>query len=197
MANWCSTQITINHENENKLEELENKINEWMNPKDTSDFGNSWLGNIVINSGVGTVDENANTDCRCRGSVIDMYRSGNELYIYTETAWVPMLKMWTRLLDKYLPDAELLYSADECGCEIYSTNDPNVVGRYVIDIFEDIGSFESNWDATTEDVVEILQSLLKTEETDIGKLFEMLDESDFNNDMSIHQWEYASVDEWD
>lgn len=198
MPNWCMTRITINHEDENKLKELESRITEWTshNYKE-SDFGLEWLGNIVGNSGIGTIDENAETDLRCRGWLNWMEYNDNQLLIDTETAWVPMLKMWSKLLEKYLPDAELIYSAEECGCELYSTNDPCMKDCYIVDNYDDVDGVESDWEATQEYVVDILQNLLKTEENDIEKLLKMFYESEFYDNMSIHKWDFAEIDVWD
>ena len=198
MPNWCITRITINHENESKLKELEKRITEWTshNYKE-SDFGLAWLGNIVGNSEIGTIDENAETDLRCRGWLNWMEYNDNQLLIDTETAWVPMLKMWSKLLEKYLPDAELIYSAEECGCELYSTNDPCMKDCYIVDNYDDVDGVESDWEATQEYVVDILQNLLKTEENDIEKLLKMFYESEFYDGMSIHKWEFAEIDVWD
>ena len=198
MPNWCMTRITINHEDESKLKELESRITEWTshNYKE-SDFGLAWLGNIVGNSEIGTIDEKAETDLRCRGWLNWMEYNDNQLLIDTETAWVPMLKMWSKLLEKYLPDAELIYSAEECGCELYSTNDPCMKDCYIVDNYDDIDGVESDWEATQEYVVDILQNLLKTEENDIEKLLKMFYESEFYDGMSIHKWEFAEIDVWD
>ena len=68
MPNWCFNRITIYHEDDSKLENLENLIKEWTskNQKDNG-FGKEWLGNIVLASGVGTVDTEPSTDLSCRG----------------------------------------------------------------------------------------------------------------------------------
>ena len=195
MPNWCYTNITINHENEIEVEKLEKLIDEWTT-KDymTNGFGHKWLGNVVLGSGVGTVDTDNATDLRCRGTIIDYYRTGNELVINTETAWSPMLQMWVKVLEKYLPDAELIYSADECGFDINDTNDPALVGKYILDYYGD-EDIESDWEASEEVVRLTLQELLDTTETDVKKLIEMVYEGDY--DISVRKWEYSDVSNWD
>lgn len=195
MPNWCYTNITINHENETEVEKLEKLIDEWTSKNYMPNgFDNKWLGNVVLGSGVGTVDTDNATDLRCRGSIVDYYRSGNELIISTETAWVPMLKMWVKVLEKYLPDAELIYNAEECGCDISHTNDQTLVGKYILDYYGD-GDFESDWEADEDTVIKTLQKMLDTTETDVNKLIEMAYNEDL--DISIHEWEYADVSDWD
>lgn len=197
MANWCFTRITINHESETELEKLDKLLDEWTS-KDYMDngFGHKWLGNIVLGSGVGTVDTNKETDLRCRGWITDHFIEDNQLHIDTETAWNPMLQMWTKVLEKYLPDAELLYEAEECGNEIYSTNDPTMKDCYIIDCcgIEDV---ESDWEASEETVRKTLQELLNTTEADVEKLIEMLDESEYDECMSIHKWDFDDISTWE
>lgn len=195
MPNWCYTNITINHESETEVEKLEKLINEWTS-KDymTNGFGHKWLGNVVLGSGIGTVDTNNATDLRCRGTIIDYYRTGNELVISTETAWSPMLQMWVKVIEKYLPGAELIYNADECGFDINDTNDPALVGKYILDCYGD-EDIESDWEASEEVVRLTLQELLDTTETDVKKLIEMVYEGDY--DISVRKWEYSDVSNWD
>lgn len=197
MPNWCLTRITINHESEEKLKELEKLINEWTS-KDymKNGFGLEWLGNIVGNSGVGTVDENQETDLRCRGRLTYMEYIDGQLLIDTETAWSPMLKMWKKVLDKYLSDAELIYSAEECGNGLYSTNDPCMKDCYIIDSWE-IEEIDSDWEATEDQVKKVLQKLLETDETDVEKLIDIFEDSEHSDNMSIHKWDFDEIDIWD
>ena len=195
MPNWCYTNITINHGNEIEIERLEKLIGGWTS-KDymKNGFGHKWLGNIVLGSGVGTVDTNKETDLRCRGTIIDYYRNENELVINTETAWSPMLQMWVKVLEKYLPGAELIYNADECGNDINDTNDPCLAGKYILDYYGD-EDIESDWEASEDTVRETLQKLLDTTETDVEKLIQMVYEDDY--DISVRKWEYSDVSNWD
>ena len=185
MPNWCYTNITIRHESEKEIQNLEELINRWTNKNYMENgFGHNWLGNIVLGSGVGTVDTCKETDLSCRGSITDYHRTGNELVINTETAWSPMMKMWVKILEKYLPDAELLYNADECGMGINDTNDPDLVDKYILDYYGD-ENIESDWEADEDTVRKTLQKLLDTTETDVEKLIQMAYEDDY--DISVRK----------
>lgn len=197
MPNWCQTRITITHEDENKVVDLYNKIEQWCKTDyKKNGFGNYWLGNIVGNSGIGTVDENPNTDLRCRGMITYLEIIDNQLLVDTETAWTPMLRMWKKLLDEYLLDAELIYTAEECGCEIYYTNDPYMINQYIIDTY-DLENIYSHWDADEEYVIETLQTLLKTDKDNVDELIEMLLDSKYSDKINIHKWVYLDSNEWD
>lgn len=195
MPNWCYTNITISHETETEIEKLGKLIDEWTS-KDYMEngFGHDWLGNVVLGSGVGTVDTDAKTDLRCRGSITYREVNGNQITMSTETAWAPMLKMWLKIIDKYLPGAELIYSAEEFGCGICTTNDPDLVGKYVIDYWGD-KNIESDWEAKEETAVELLQIILDTTETNIEKLIAMAEK--YDSDVSVHKWLYFKPELWD
>lgn len=199
MPNWCFTDITIYHEDENALEDFNIKLDKWIS-KDYMEngFGHKWLGNIVGNSGIGTIDMGENTDIRCRGLLLDNDLCDNRLHIQTETAWTPMLLMWAKLIDKYLPGAELIFSAEEGGCGLYVTNDPDLEGKYVIDCFDyDKYKIENDSEVSEKYVKEVLQQLLNTTETDIDKLMDLFKKSDFTDGIYINKWEHSDISEWD
>lgn len=196
MPNWCMTRISIESNNEEGLENLYKLIEEWTSKNYMENsFGTNWLGNIVLGAGIGTVDAGKDTDVRCRGALCDLdIVSSNQLYIQTETAWVPMLAMWTKVIYKYLPGASLIYESDEEAD--FATNDPELIGKFIIDSW-DIDDVESDWEASKDKVVEILQGLLDTAETDIDNLIRIFYNSDISDKMSVHRWTYVDVCEFD
>lgn len=197
MPNWCYTNIYIHHEDENALKELESKIKDWTNSNYMeTGFGNSWLGNIVIGSGIGTIDTGEETDIRCRGLLTYMEQYGNTLQIDTETAWAPMMKMWDKIINKYLPDAEIIYIAEECGEGLYWTNDPCYMDKYYIDAY-DMEDIETGYDVSREETIKILQQLLESEDDSIDDLINKFYDSNYIDKMSIHEWEYVEINELD
>lgn len=201
MPNWCNTTITINNKNEKELKDFESKIKEWTSHDyKENGFGLKWLGNIVGNSGIGTIDENQDTDLSCRGWLTDIDNLGSQLLISTETAWVPMLQMWVKLLEKYMPEAELIYQAEEPGLQMYVTNDSSLESTYVLDIFDPVDKLEeieSNWEIDGNSLKEILQDLLETKEDNLDKLISLFKESDYGEHANISEWEYVESYEFD
>lgn len=204
MPNWCNTEIHIIHDDTEKLNKLSDLISEWTS-KDYCEngFGYNWLGNIVGNSGIAKWTDDFHTDSgesiRCRGSLIYYEVNGNSLNITTETAWGPMVRMWVLVCEKYLPGAQIYFTAEECGNCVYETNDPDYIGKYNIDIWDDppeeFGDEESQYDIEEEYVVEFLQRVLKTDEKDIEKLLERANEElDW---VGIHKWEEVQLDSVD
>lgn len=190
MPNWCFSNIKIYYSDQKKLEDFAKLIEMWTSCDAMKNgFGTNWLGNIVLNSGVGTVDEKKNTDLRCRGTLNNLDVCNGYIDIQTETAWSPMLLMWKKVVDKYLPDAGIFYTAEEDRMGFFLTNDPDYVGRYVIDAY-DMDDVESNWEADKSTVIKTLQKILVSDEKDIDLLLEEFEESGFSDCMSIHKWEY-------
>lgn len=197
MPNWCSTNVYISHKDERAIEDLYNKIKEWTSKNYMDNgFGHSWIGNVVLGSGIGTVDTNINTDVRCRGNVEYMDCEDNKITIQTGTAWSPLLKVWLKVIDKYLPDAELVYDAYGIGFELFVTNDPCLIGKYNIDPF-DFNEIDCNYDASEDDVIGMLQDLLHTKECNIDILMRKFHESDYADKIAIHKWEYLDPREFD
>lgn len=193
MPNWCNTTIwlTVPEKGIEELKKFEELLDKWTSYKyEENDFGLDWLGNIVGNSGIGTIDTGADTDLPCRGSLLstdtNIYKDGDAvLSLQTETAWEPMLDMWVKLRDKYLPDAEITYAATEPGCGLYLTNDPSYKDKYIIDPY-DFDSLDYDEELSEKDLVQTLQEALQTEETDINTLIDEADEKG----ISVNQWEW-------
>ena len=190
-----------------KLNALWQKIDEWTSAIFCeNDFGADWLGNVAGHSGIATWNDGFYTEdgpLSCRGSITDCSLDDDGLCIYTETAWVPMMQIWKRVCDKYLPGAEIVFDASEPGGELYQTNDAELIGKYSIDVldtppeeFEDVGSCP--W-ADEEETIQFLQRVLETDEDDIDELLELERgrrlECDGEAWFTVGKWEYRDIDE--
>lgn len=199
MPNWCYTEIRIVSDDSKGMENLYKEVQEWTSKNFMPNgFGLNWLGNIVGNSGIGTIDTGEPTDFSCRGELLGMSISASNsrkdvLYISTNTAWEPMLGMWYMLADKYLCESEIYYTAEEPGCGIFITNEPELSGNYYIDAGDYLEDYYNSC-STREEVIEVLQKILKTDESNFNALIEELDESDFSECIGIHRWEYVHGD---
>ncbi len=210
MPNWCYTSIQIYHNDKDKLKAFFDKVEEWrkksFKPNDYDKYSLGWLGNIVGNSGLAKWGKRKDgiedfiPNIHCRGSLQSFELFDSNINIGTETAWGPMLEMWKLLCKRYLPGADIYYTADEGGNELYQTNDPDMIGKYYIDIVDDVPEefddiAESEYEATEEMVVKFLQRILHTDETDVGKLLDLLYKSDDCDWVSIHKWETVEINE--
>lgn len=206
MPNWCYTNITIYHEDKVKLEDLFKHIQTWSShtykPNGFDKFSLGWLGNIIGNSGLAEWKKKADGSedfepwISCRGSLQSLYFNNGCINISTETAWSPMLEMWKLLCDKYLPEADIIFTAEEPDNCLYKSNNPDVIGKYCIDVWETPNDFEeaeSIWEATEEETREFLQRALKTDETDIKKLINMSSEVIDDAWFSVNEWEKCDI----
>lgn len=136
MPNWCSTRFTFRGISE-EVQLLHDRIVEWTSRSFTvTDFGDPWLGNIL--HGAGLTDRidcsNEGSMILCRGTLNDITEvteyKGNpgssEFCVYTETAWVPMGKMWQVVIETLgLHSVQFAFVGEELGNEVYQKYDPH------------------------------------------------------------------------
>ncbi len=205
MANDCYTRITINSGKIDEAVSLYNNILQWLDSP--TPVAKWWLGNVVYHSGIDAIDRLGNfSTYRCRGSVIyhDIFVSDDnvEISIDTETAWVPMVKMWKAVCEKYLgyddkgnPNFEIVYSAEEPGCLLYWTNDPALNGLWIID---NGGNYLT--DATEGQAEEYLRERLEVNHIDVpsgASLKDMLKLRGDDWELIIEPWEFHEIEECD
>ena len=205
MPNWCINYININSKNKEGLKKLYNKIEEWTS-KDykKNDFGHNWLGNIIGFSKIDSMKDGEFINVRCRGRLDYMELTTDSLVITTETAWSPQIKMWKMIIDKYLPDAEVIYSAEECGDCLYLTNDPALINSYNITVYDseelkrltDV-NISSVFSLHANDLVPELQKMLNVKDTSSSKdnkkyvdslITKVLENDELSKCISINEW---------
>lgn len=202
MANWCSTHITLNCNNEDDAKFVFKNIENWISYTNVKNsWGNNWLGNVLVNSGLYTTkDLNAPNIPRCRGEIAYLDISVDQVIIETETAWTPMLQMWREICDNLFPEKvnEIIYMAEEPGCELYFTNDPAEDDNWVLDTLENTlyGLSESQ---LREALLEYLPKEVREwhDHDEIHELAELCrkmltDEDDY---LSIHKFEFVPISE--
>lgn len=202
MANWCSTQITLNCKNEDDAKFVYKNIENWISYTNVKNFwGGSWLGNVLVNSGLyNSKDLNDPNFPRCRGEIVYLDTCKEQVIINTETAWCPMIQMWKEICDNLFPEkvSEIIYIAEEPGCELYLTNDPTQADRWVLDSSKDT-LYDLSEKELREELLEFLPKEVRTwydcdEIYALAELCEKMltDEDDF---LSIHKFEFAPIEE--
>lgn len=216
MPNWCFTNMTF-HGNKKEIEDFHAKIEEWTSKELLKNgFGNDWLGNILIGAGLGDRIDAADSDIpiRCRGDIIyfgEVEIVSDEAATFDleqETAWAPMCALWTEVINKLgYESIGYSYIAEEPGMEIYEICDPygDFPDRYYIDIYleeEDeknealMEIYNTRYYTEEEDIVDALQGLLNTDETDFKVLKEKAENYQFANEHSyLLVYKYDVVDE--
>lgn len=223
--NMCETYIEIRslEVGSKNVDKLESNIHKWVAPTTNEETQNSYrygerdLRNVVLNSGIGTIDTGKETDLECRGSLLSLERffsSANKnqqiesisedladmdiIALRTETEGVPRLGMWVKLISRDLPNAALVYRASEYNTSLFVTNDETLIGKYVVVVSNEENEYlgmlgvESVEECKTTEVVDMLQRLLGTSETNVDNLLSLLENSEYAPDLQIYQWEYRS-----
>lgn len=184
MANWCDNQIKIT--GDKSVKDLYKNIKKWIN-----EDGSYSLAGIVEKAGF---DYNS---VSCRGIITDFYLDNlNEdeyrIVLYQETAWGPNNKMWKLIIDKYCPEAEFIYTAEEPGNEVYVSNDPDVANTYMLDWADDC-----QYGLSRQEMFDILFSKLKeykpninfkVDEISVDEIIEMLEAE--NYEIYYHFFEF-------
>ena len=197
MPNWCYTTFLFKGE-ESELNILHDKIVEWTSREyRETGFGSDWLGNILYGAGLkDRVDnQNPSKQLRCRGTLndIDDVDCG-VLFLSTETAWVPMAKMWNAIINQLgLKTVGFTFEAEEPGCDIYWIYDPNgynyfkdevYIDAWGTDELENISGYYSE-----EQAVDVLNEFFGTQYRNISNfssLCEAYNEEHEQDDCSIY-----------
>ena len=176
MPNWCNTTYVF-HGPADNINALYNKIKAFtdgsLTNKTKTDFGDMWLGNILIGAGLShTIDAtNPTQRLSCRGTIDyiedDIEKTATSFRLNTETAWIPMPQMWAVVIQKLQLDIGFTFQADEPGCEIYCIYDPRGYKDFTDDIVIESASDTDNNIAdisgyySEKDAVNIINDALK------------------------------------
>ena len=195
MANWCTTRIDIQNQG-NDLTELYNTIVSLLDNGDGTESSN--LQDLITRSGVATFRTGAETDINCYGIIDEIEFDKDDpivIMISVATLYVPNLLPWQMLLDKYCPEANMLYLAEEPGCRLFHTNDCCYANKWKVDIYDmpDDFPYQPCMDADDDYVVKLLQYILKSDYTNIDALLALFEcSTEFQGKIYINQWSYVN-----
>ena len=126
MPNWCSTDMIIEGP-KREVEAFHKNVLKWTSKNYVeNDFGKNWLGNIVVGAGF------SYKLLACRGAItymdeeITARQDEPGIYYFQvqyESAWTDINGTWETILEKYAPNCEIYYVAEELGNEYFVTND--------------------------------------------------------------------------
>lgn len=205
MPNWCFTSVTIHSTKEN-LDIIERElVNATSTNPVKADFGNTWLGNLLLYIGMDE-DSVVHGDIRCRGSMEDFLRQDDETIdcvIYS--AWSPHIQCICKFVDHYVDDAEIIYTAEEPGCELYWTNDPAVEDTVYIDSLienempEEYMKILTFQGCNQRILIKYLNDLLNARASSLEELNVMLNKQleEYDNYIGMHAYRYVDIGECD
>ena len=191
MANWASTSYAIEG-NKSDLESVFNVINDFVksNVKPVeANASKKWEGNIV--KALGASEEQMKNNY-LRGFIQTYEIIDGVLYIEAEEAWGAT--DFRHLLAKLMPELTIYYIVEECGCEVYATNDCDgkyFTESYYVDICID-GDYFSEYFDTEKQVLAYVAQLLKKESVTMKEIDEWNEEQDDNeNYIYVHEFKYV------
>lgn len=174
MPNWCNTSMTIEGPKA-EIENIHQKIMEWTSKNYVkNDFGKNWLGNIVVGAGF------SYKLLACRGAItyIDEEITARQdepgIYYFQvqyESAWTDINGTWETILEKFAPNCDIYYVAEELGNEYFVTNDRDK--KYyddeiiVVSYLEQSNPLYQKWNAKFGETEYITRQVLKERLTKI------------------------------
>ena len=192
MANWASTSYAIEGNNSD-LERMFNVINDFVksNVKPVeANASKEWEGNIV--KALGASEEQMKNNY-LRGFIQTYEIIDGVLYIEAEEAWGAT--DFRHLLAKLMPELTIYYIVEECGCEVYATNDCDgkyFTESYYVDICID-GDYFSEYFDTEKQVLAYVAQLLKKESVTMKDIDEWNEEQDDSeNYIYVHEFKYVA-----
>ena len=192
MANWASTSYAIEG-SKSDLERMFNVINDFVksNVKPVeANASKEWEGNIV--KALGASEEQMKNNY-LRGFIQTYEIIDGVLYIEAEEAWGAT--DFRHLLAKLMPELTIYYIVEECGCEVYATNDCDgkyFTESYYVDICID-GDYFSEYFDTEKQVLAYVAQLLKKESVTMKEIDEWNEEQDDNeNYIYVHEFKYVA-----
>ena len=192
MANWASTSYAIEG-SKSDLERMFNVINDFVksNVKPVeANASKEWEGNIV--KALGASEEQMKNNY-LRGFIQTYEIIDGVLYIEAEEAWGAT--DFRHLLAKLMPKLTIYYIVEECGCEVYATNDCDgkyFTESYYVDICID-GDYFNDYFNTEEQVLSYVAQLLKKESVTMKDIDEWNEEQDDSeNYIYVHEFKYVA-----
>ena len=192
MANWASTSYAIEG-SKSDLERVFNVINDFVksNVKPVeANASKKWEGNIV--KALGASEEQMKNNY-LRGFIQTYEIIDGVLYIEAEEAWGAT--DFRHLLAKLMPELTIYYIVEECGCEVYATNDCDgkyFTESYYVDIYID-GDYFSEYFDTEKQVLAYVAQLLKKEAVTMAEIDEWNEiQDDSENYIYVHEFEYVA-----
>ena len=124
----------------------------------------------------------------------------NEIGVMTDSKWTPCPNAWEDIAKTFDENVIVYYEAEEPGCEIYASNDPDYVGHFIIDVCDDSNFPEGvdlEWGPHSRvETISALQKLLETNDDNMSVLLYKLGNSKYSEDVYVHEIEYTPISDW-
>lgn len=121
MANICTTTIYVEGTKESikKLDKLFSETECNKNNLNEKDSNSSWIGNLLLNSGLDPDEYDTNRAC-----ISDFGKDDNTtFYVLMESTWDERMDAMNAVFNSVDENMKSYYFAEECGMEYYVSND--------------------------------------------------------------------------
>lgn len=123
-----------------------------------------------------------------------------EISVATESKWTPCPNAWEDIAKTFDENVIVYYEAEEPGCEIYASNDPDYVGHFIIDVWDD-SDLPEGVDLkyciySRAETISALQKLLETDTDNMSVLLYKLGNSKYKEVVYVHEIEYIPISDW-
>lgn len=154
MPNWAYTQYRVVGDREQlcRLYDIMNELENTPEPGlHESDFGSSWLGNLVIKLG------GKHEDIYCRGFWCNLCFDDEALSFDIESAWSELSET-RKFIEKHFPGIKLYFQCEEPGNCVYETNDAH--GKYFTErYYLGIEKKESLYFDTLKSLIKVVEEI--------------------------------------
>lgn len=176
MPNWCMTDYRIEG-SKRTLKRINDTIQSFLKGE-SEPMENScrdWEGNVLLT-------------LKCikdwkkhyvRGFIQEAYIENDVLCIVAEEAW--SRTEFAELLEKHFPSLSVYWSAEECGCEIFQTNDSSgkyFDYRFYVDACVD-GEYSSEYFKTKQEALKWIADISECKSEESIKEFNSNNEDDY------------------
>ncbi len=196
MANRCSTTIQIKPYKEGEAERVGKEICKWRAERFNNELASAALhANFALWAGL-----NPN-DFDVRGEVVTAYFNKDEIAIVADDAWTPKLVVWFAICNRLfgVDQYQFTYTAHECGFNIFSTNDVDLIGTFYWDNMNNNDKIarlvgDEYFSVSQDDTRSVLLELFPEADRNasLDELLKLYEDSEFKKECVIHQWDKAS-----
>lgn len=212
MSKWCTAEIEVICENTKKLIYLYDLIMEAIDQKAENyhglgkrDFENIIVFTYIFNNELENMDKSL-----YQGHLNYVHYEGEKktLFISVSHPLNSIMSIWVKIFDHYLLDYKMFYTTRNFESKIFITNNPKYVNKYIIDVIDEKslrkkcdlrGICFSKREISEKQLIQLLQKILKPEPisfyNDIDRLIQELNSSDFSNIITLHKFQYVSLDD--
>lgn len=189
MSNTCFTTYKVVSENKKDVTKLFKTIQR-LEKRKTPILPNGWYPQ---NMWLGCLVKALKGDpekVHCRGTITFYGMEDDVLTISTETAWNEMSET-RHFIESCFPDMKIYYIEEECGCELFNTNDSEGLffkDRYYLDGCDDSRYFETIEEAASY-VKKIVGHDVKADFKAIEKVLKEYQENNEEAWYSFHEFD--------